>query len=328
MNPSCDIIIVNWNGGEQLRRCVESIAALNNDNAQFRAVIVDNCSFDGSIDDIGDQTGPLTSMGARSACVTVIRNSENHGFGAACNQGAAGSRADYLLFLNPDTTVSAASLSVPLEFMERMENIRIGVCGIQLVDEAGRVARSCARLPTARHFAAKMFGLDRFWPKQFPGHIMEEWDHNESLEVDHVIGAFYLIRRSLFEGLGGFDERFFVYLEDLDLSLRVKRAGFGIQYLATARAFHKGGGTSDRVKARRLYYALRSRNLYGFKHFGRAAAILLMVGTLIIEPFARLALALAQRSPAAVRETLGGYSALWRDWPPWRTSRNTNAAHR
>jgi GT2 family glycosyltransferase len=140
-------------------------------------------------------------------------------------------------------------------------------------------------------------------------------DGHPSLDV---MGAFYLIRGSLFRQLGGFDERFFVYLEDLDLSLRVHWVGSRIHYLADTRAFHKGGGSSEQVKARRLFYFLRSRILYGFKHFHWLTSILLMVGTLILEPWSRLALAAARRSPSAARETLGGFAALWSAWPRWK----------
>jgi N-acetylglucosaminyl-diphospho-decaprenol L-rhamnosyltransferase len=192
------------------------------------------------------------------------------------------------------------------------------VCSIQLVGDDGVVSRTCTRRPTPAHFVTKMLGLDALAPARFPSHFMQEWDHAENRDVDHVIGAFYLIRRELFERLGGFDERYFVYLEDLDLSVRVHEAGYRIHYLADARAYHRGGGASDQVKAKRLSYALRSRNLYGFKHFGRATASLLMLGTLILEPFARVAMAIAKRSPAAVKETLGGYASLWASWPPWR----------
>jgi GT2 family glycosyltransferase len=310
--PALDIVIVNWNTGDQLRACLESIAGAQSDACRIqRVVVVDNASSDGSAD--GLEAIPLP--------LVLLRNAANRGFAAACNQGAAGSRADYLLFLNPDTRITAESLARPVAIMERPASAQVGGCSIQLVDEQGVVSRTCTRRPTPAHFAVKMLGLDTLFPRRFSSHFMQEWDHGESREVEHVIGAFYLIRRPLFEALAGFDERFFVYLEDLDLSVRVHQAGSRIRYLADARAFHRGGGASEQVKARRLSYALRSRNLYGFKHFGLAAALLLTAGTLLLEPFARIALAVAKRSPSAVKETLGGYAALWAQWPPWRVAR-------
>jgi GT2 family glycosyltransferase len=305
-----DIVLVNWNAGDQLRACLASIPAGDPRYRIERVVIVDNASTD-------DSLSGLEGMGPP---VTIIRNAENRGFGAACNQAAEDSGADYLLFLNPDTRLEPTSLARPLAHMEDKRNSEVGVCGIRLVDEQGVTGRNCTRLPAPMHFFAQMTGLDKMLPKRFPSHFMNEWDHAESRDVDHVMGAFYLIRQPLFRELGGFDERFFVYLEDLDLSWRVRKSGRRIHYLADARAYHKGGGTSEQVKAARLFYALRSRNLFGFKHFHWTVATLLMLGTLMVEPLARIALAAAKRSPSGIKETLAGYAALWAAWPPWKTA--------
>src|SRR5258708_40080093 len=102
---------------------------------------------------------------------------------------------------------------------------------------------------------------------------MSDCDYFDTRRVDVVTGAFLLVRRGIFEVLGGFDERFFVYLEDVDFLYRVGQAGWRCYYLAAARAYHRGGGCSEQAKAARLFYALRSRILYSYKHFGRASAI-------------------------------------------------------
>jgi len=141
---------------------------------------------------------------------------------------------------------------------------------------------------------------------------MVDWDHKTNRVVDHVMGAFYLVRRDLFERLGGFDERFFVYLEDLDFSLRAKQAGFDSFYLAEAQVFHRGGGVTHQIKATSLCYALTSRILYGYKHFDRAVATLLTLGTLVLEPISRLAFAAMRRSPAQAADTIKAYGLLWR----------------
>jgi N-acetylglucosaminyl-diphospho-decaprenol L-rhamnosyltransferase len=301
-----DIIIVNWNAGSLLRDCVCSIEKTRQEGFKLgHVVIVDNGSTDGSLDRLTSTTLPLR----------MIRNTENKGFAAACNQGAQGSRADYLLFLNPDTRLFADSLSVPLAFMESGQNRSIGICGIQLVDEHEEVSRSCARFPTPRMFYSRIFGLDRLFPGFFQSHFMEEWGHEENRAVDHVIGAFFLLRRHLFEQLNGFDERFFVYLEDLDLSLRARKSGWTRYYLADIRAYHKGGGTSEQVKATRLFYSLRSRILYGYKHFTPTQATLLLVSTLCFEPFTRLAFNIFQGAFKSASETMSGYLMLYRALP-------------
>ena len=146
---------------------------------------------------------------------------------------------------------------------------------------------------------------------------MSDWAHDKTQTVDHVIGAFYLIRRNLFESLQGFDERFFVYLEDLDLSLRVKNAGYRSVFLAEAQAFHAGGGTSQQVKARRLFYFLRSRLLYASKHFSWLAALSVTLVTFLLEPLSRSALALSRLSWTNFKETWSAYGLLLRWLPQW-----------
>ncbi len=302
MPPTLDIIIVNWNGGELLRRCLESLAAVHRDGFSLaRVVVVDNASADRSADGLDGLDLPLE----------VIRNRSNIGFAAACNQGARSGTSDYLLFLNPDTRLCEDSLSKPLAFMEQADNQRVGIVGIQLVDDAGIVCRSCARLPTPRRFFIRMLGLDRLFPNLFPSHFMTDWDHGENREVDHVMGAFFLVRRSLFEKLNGFDERFFVYLEDVDFSFRARQTGWRSYYLADARAYHKGGGTSKQVSATRLHYSLQSRIQYGYKHFTWWSATALMLGTLLFEPWLRIASSLLHLSSNQLRETLKAYGSLW-----------------
>ncbi len=144
---------------------------------------------------------------------------------------------------------------------------------------------------------------------------MKEWDHGSNREVDQVMGAFFLVRRKVFEAFGGFDERFFVYFEDVDISFRARKEGWRSVYLCEAQAFHKGGGSSEQVKAKRLFYVLRSRILYGFKHFGFLPGTGLLLGTLLIEPFARLVWHIAHRTGSEVLATLGGYVLLFVDIP-------------
>ncbi len=139
---------------------------------------------------------------------------------------------------------------------------------------------------------------------------MPESECLESREVDQIIGAFFLVRRTLFEALSGFDPRFFVYFEEVDFSLRARQAGFRSYYLAGTTVYHKGGGSSQQAKAARLFYSLRSRLLYGFKHYSFLDAFTLALLTLTIEMVARLLAALASLSISKLAETIQGYTAL------------------
>jgi N-acetylglucosaminyl-diphospho-decaprenol L-rhamnosyltransferase len=299
-----DIVIVNWNSGDQLRECLASVRETTPLELLGRVVVVDNASTDDSLDGLDELGLPLG----------VLRNGENRGFGAACNQGAARGRAPYLLFLNPDVRLYPDSLAAAAAWLQEHEVEGFAIAGIQLVDESGDVQRTCARIPSVGNIMAGMVGLDRLLPERFPGVIMTEWSHEASGVVDHVIGAFMLIRRSLFEQVGGFDERFFVYLEDLDLSQRVAMAGGRSYYLSSARAFHKGGGTSEQVKARRLFYSTRSRIVYVYKHHGRVWGGAVALGSLLVELPIRLGWAAARRDGRSLVESLGGFALLCRDW--------------
>jgi GT2 family glycosyltransferase len=307
--PSVDIIIVTWNSGSLLRECVNSIDDAVRDGFELsRVVIVDNASIDGSLDGLASIPLPIK----------IITNPENRGFAAACNQGALESDADYLLFLNPDTRLFQNSLAAPLAFMQSPENARVGIVGIQLLDAQNHVARSCARFPTLGMFIVQALGLSRLpWLRRMNVH-MSEWAHDKTRRVNHVIGAFYLVRRSLFDSLGGFDERFFVYLEDLDLSLRAHQAGWARVYFADAQAFHLGGGTSAKIIARRLFYSLRSRLLYGFKHFKLWQAWMLFAITLLLEPVSRTIFCLSRGELLGVWQTWNAYKMLYASIPEIR----------
>lgn len=303
-----DIVIVNWNSGRQLRECIESIQR-DKSNSVGKIIIVDNGSTDNSVAEVKP---------AANIDITLV--GENLGFGKACNVGAARGANDLLLFLNPDTILHANSLRGSIDFLE--EN-NLAVCGIQLIDENGVVSRSCARFPNLITFTLSAIGIDRLPWLRNRGLHMREWDHLSTREVDHVIGAYYLIRRSLFEILRGFDERFFVYLEDLDLSLRVKQAGGRIMFTSATSAFHAGGGTSRQIKARRLFYSLRSRLQYGFKHFTTVQAWALLGVTLLIEPIARLFFSILKGNSQDIKNTIAGYRMLYSEIPKIIMSHHT-----
>lgn len=303
MSREISIVIVNWNSRDQLRFCIESVEKFHADLV-LEVIIVDNGSVDGSEVVIGG-----------SLPINLILTGTNLGFAKGCNLGAKNARGEYIIFLNPDAALYPDTLFKILSFMELAINERVGICGVQLLDETGCVTHTCARFPSMPIFLAQALGLNKLpWLRAW-SHHMSEWDHSSTAEVDHVIGAFYLIRRSLFVSLNGFDERFFVYLEDLDLSLRARQAGWRSVYLASARAFHAGGGTSQQVKAERLFYSLRSRLLYGFKHFPPLQAWALVGVTLLIEPLSRTVFALLRGGWADVRNTLKGYGLLWQALP-------------
>lgn len=295
------IVIVNWNSGEHLQNCIQSIPRCF-DEGTVQVVVVDNGSSD-------DSFKPAEKL----QFVHLTKLNENLGFSLACNLGAQQSKSEFILFLNPDAKLFRDTLNASLNYMNNPENQHVGICGVQLIDEQGKVAKHCSKYPTFSSMLSHSLGLSRLSQKL--GYDMSDWSHNETREVDHVIGAYYLVRRELFEKLDGFDERFFVYLEDLDFSFRASKAGWKTVYLAEAQAFHLGGGCSSQVKARRLFYSLRSRLLYGFKHFSRWQGWGIVVVTCIAEPCVRALQCILKLDFVGLREVFRGYWYLYKQIP-------------
>lgn len=297
-NVRVDVVVVNWNAGVQLLQCIESLRA-HGGSALGRVVVIDNGSSDGSLDQLDE-----------GESVKILRMGSNLGFARACNIGFKETSSEYVLFFNPDAILFPGTLDGSLRCLEAIDNADVAVLGVQLVDASGSVQQSCAKFPTATGILVQSFGLDRIFPSF--SHFMREWDHGDTRTVDQVIGAYFLVRRRAFESVGGFDERFFVYYEELDFSLRAKLAGWRSLYCADVKAYHAGGGTSNQIKARRLFYALRSRLLYVQKHFSTVDACLALFATLGVEPFSRLVHALIGGSLEGVKETFRAYAMLGR----------------
>ena len=297
------IVIVNWNSGPDLRTCIESIAGAQLPDGWIvnAVVVVDNGSTDDS----------CNTIDAIDLNVVVVRNIENRGFAAACNQGAAAATSNLILFLNPDARLFKQSLLAPIRYMAAPSHEHVGITGIQLIDESGAVVRCCARFPRAKHFVAQALGFDRLFPST--SHLMRDWDHLDTRPVDQVIGAFFLVRRDLFTNIGGFDERFFVYFEEVDLALRAQQQGWTTVFVANAKAFHAGGGSSRKIMGRRLFYSLRSRLQYGHKHFSSSEMLLLCLASLVVEPIGRAMYLLLAGRFAEIRFLAQGYGLLLSD---------------
>jgi GT2 family glycosyltransferase len=303
---------LHFDGGGRTFACLQSIAAGTAGVRLGRVAVVDNASTDESMALAEGVALPLT----------LVRNATNEGFGVACNQGAAGSAADYLLFLNPDTRLEPDTLARTLAFLEAPEQRTVGICGIRLLDDDGHASTSAARFPSPRIFFGEATGLGRVLPGLFPRHLLTAGDCATTRDVDQVIGAYFVVRRSLFEALGGFDPRFFVYFEEVDVSLRAKLAGYRSVYFAGATAHHTGGLSSDQVKARRLFYTLRGRLLYASMHFSALRRWLVMAITFGIEWPMRTLRARLQGGTAPA-ETATAFARL-REFvarPDWATNR-------
>jgi N-acetylglucosaminyl-diphospho-decaprenol L-rhamnosyltransferase len=272
-----DIVIVNWNTGDCLHTCLRSLAAAEAGLGHSPTVVVDNASSDGSADQL-----PATPE------IVLIRNPINVGFAAACNQGARRGSAPYLLFLNPDTVLLPDTLRSVLSFMEGARGAGYGICGGLLLQPDGTPGISASRFPTLANIVTGTLGLDRAVRRWVAPRHMPVDELTKSRPVDQVIGAFFLVRRSLFERLEGFDEQYFVYYEEVDFCRRAASVGAPTYLLTDATLYHIGNVSAKESGGRALFYSLCSRTLYAARHWSVAELFSLVVFTVALELPARL----------------------------------------
>jgi len=220
-------------------------------------IIVDNNSKDGIKE----------GLSSKFAGVKFIFNNENLGFAKACNQGSKISSGDYILFLNPDTVISETCLTECITFFKT--HLDAGAVGVRMLDDQGKFLRESKRgLPSPSASFYKLFGLTTIFPgsktiaKYYQGHLPE----NENNPVDVLSGAFMMIKKVVFEKVDGFDETFFMYGEDIDLSLRIIQMGFKNYYLGKVSITHlKGGSTTYNYKYVKDFYG--AMKLFVKKHY-------------------------------------------------------------
>jgi N-acetylglucosaminyl-diphospho-decaprenol L-rhamnosyltransferase len=300
--PTLDIVIVNWNAGAWLASCLGALAAVSPTACAIdRIIVIDNASTDGSIDEL--------PASARPARLEIVRNAMNRGFAAACNQGAAASRADYLLFLNPDTVATTEALDGVIRLLETHASSGVQIAGVWMEGHQGAQTLWLRAFPTARTFMLQALGLRQQWVRDVDlGVTPRPDDPLGALEVNIVGGAFFVIRRTLFEALHGFDERFFMYFDEVDLCLRARRRGARAMLARNVTIYHHNGACSARVPAKRLFYLLRSRLRYARAHFAWPQVALLAGLMCSWEPALRFSRAALGRGPERLGEVAEAYA--------------------
>ena len=256
------IIIVNYNSRSLIEQCLVSI---NNAAVGINAeiIVIDNNSSDGSKEWL-----PQKFPGVR-----YIFNDMNVGFAKASNQGFKISSGSYILFLNPDTILTRTCLKDCISFFE--SHTDAGAIGVRMLNQKGNFLKESKRgLPSPAASFYKLFGLTAIFPgsktfaKYYQGHLPETANN----PVDVLSGAYIMIKKVVFEKVNGFDETFFMYGEDIDISLRITKAGFKNYYLGRISITHlKGGSTRyDQDHIRHFYGAM---DLFVKKHYGNKSIL-------------------------------------------------------
>jgi len=256
------IIIVNYNAGKYLERCLESFKANPAEDVDTEVIVVDNCSTDGSAD--------MTAE--KFPWVKIIKNKENIGFAAANNIGDRNSSGEYLLFANPDIEILPNSIKLMWNHLKR--DYKIAVASPQIIAEDGSICPSCwnfHRLVMEIWDAVK---FNKYFPKSRISLLrkMSFYSHQKFVEI--VSGACMMIRKTAFEDIGGWDEDYFLYFEDDDLCYRFYKAGWLVSYYPKAKVIHHGGKSThhEGISKARMYSGLF---LFFKKHRGQIPTFLL-----------------------------------------------------
>jgi GT2 family glycosyltransferase len=240
MSAELSVIIVNWNGGELLRRCVESVAA-SPPSVPYEVVVVDNDSSDESVALLrGSETA--RALGER---LRVVKNGENLGFGRANNQAFRLTSAPLIFLLNPDTEVTPGSIDTLVAAVRSGE--RVGMAGPKLLNADGSVQVSVWRGdPSAWEALLTGFRLHKLLPRRARGELLlaEHWDYSRRREVGMLSGAAMMLKREVLDEVGGFDERFHMYGEDNEWCSRIRRAGWRLLFVPEAVVTHLGAASS------------------------------------------------------------------------------------
>ena len=254
------IVIVNYNVRYFIDQCIRSIL-LAEKPWNFEIIVVDNCSTDQSVELIRE----------KYPAVKIIANRENKGFSVACNQGLAAAAGEHILFLNPDTILRENSLVLPVEHLD--QNPGIGAVGVKMVDGSGQYLPESKRgLPTPFVAFCKASGLSGLFPKSsvFNRYYLGHLPHDENAFIDVLSGAFMMVRREVLEKTGGgFDEDFFMYGEDIDLSYRITTAGYQILYLADTTIIHFKGESTKKVSFNYVKTFYKAMEIFANKHFSQ-----------------------------------------------------------
>jgi len=259
------VILLTRNTCKQTQEAIESVLG-SSDTLTKEIFVVDNASTD-ETPKVLPETYPQ---------VHYSRMERNLGFARAVNFAAHEANGDFLLLLNSDARLAPDALGLAVEWMRSHRSC--GVAGGQLYSPDGKKQNSIANFPSLATELLNKFLLRTLWPKRFPG---KEQDYREPLEVESIIGAFFLVRRSVWDTLRGLDERFFFFLEETDFCLRARRAGFCTMHLPQVHVWHGQGQTAKQnLEGARIEY-WKSRYTYFAKHYGMLTHGLLHIGLLL-----------------------------------------------
>jgi GT2 family glycosyltransferase len=261
--PRIDVIVVVWNDKAKVATALDSVFALSEvaaDPGFANVVVSDNGSTDGAPAFLRERYG---------ARLTIVENGANLGFGAGCNRALAVTSAPYAFLLNPDAELKDGALAKIVAFLDA--HSRCGIAGSRIYNYDGTIQPSCGEFDTwtGAFLRSSAWGDLPPFRRYANGASLATFDYDTERRVDIAIGAALALRRTMLDEIGTFDERFFLYHEEVDLEKRAADAGWETWFVPSSEAVHEGMGSSKGrydVEARKQ----RSRRAYWIKHHGLA----------------------------------------------------------
>jgi N-acetylglucosaminyl-diphospho-decaprenol L-rhamnosyltransferase len=247
-SPALSVVIVNYCTPHLVLKCVSSIVA-NGIAESERIVVVDNCSPDGS----------FTKLRNELVGVNVVQSKKNGGFGAGVNYGAQYCGSGIMLVLNPDTYFEDNSIQSAIDMFKI--DPKAAIVGLDLVYPSGARQYSSRRFYSYLDIVGRRTPFGRLWPlkARMDVHLMKSsWDLGQPFEADWVMGTGFLVQKSIFAEVGGMDEGYFLYMEDVDLCARIWEAGYKVTCVPGARLVHDHQRSSSTLNSRAARSHLRS----------------------------------------------------------------------
>jgi len=250
-DPVLSIIIVSYNVRQLLLNCIKSILA-HTTGILYEIIVVDNASSDGTIE-------------AVKKCfpkVQIIANRENVGFASANNQGYAISKGEFLLLLNPDTLIKPGAIKSVLEFMIKTPDA--GIAGCRLLNPDGTLQKSIRRFPSVREHIARAFFLDRVILSEYRTNIFYR---KRPFKIDYCTGAFMMVRRESLGDLPLLNSEFFMYAEEKDLAMRLKKSGWKTYFVPFGEIVHFGEQSTRQMATEMFLELQKSQVIFFRKHY-------------------------------------------------------------
>jgi GT2 family glycosyltransferase len=311
-HPTVSVVIISYNTRQMTLDCLRTLYADLGD-LSAEVFLVDNASGDGS----------AAAVRASYPAVRLIENAVNVGFGAANNQAMRLASGQFIMLLNSDAFLKPGATRALLQYLN--DQAAVGVVGPKLLNVDNSVQQSCYRFPSPGQCWRENLWISALFGDHPALGDYHHWAHDRDRDVEWIVGACMMLRREVFEKVGGFDERFFMYAEETDWQRRIRDAGWAIAFTPSAQVTHLGGASGAKEKARVNRHFFESLDHYERKHHGmlglfslRAAMVLgcfvRSVGWAVV-----LVLVPARRQAAKAKVRMHSWLAI-RQMTSWRNT--------